>query len=259
MARQVQILTVLAALLAPWGFAQAQTLDAKIASVNKATDSFLALAKDAATTGQPPRYSDPAAKPLLDAVFNTKDIEGGKPLPWSEVQKLIDWHKASMKIGLVYYLAGTGSSDVNVVAKDPKLTQRANQNTISFAPEFGRYYDAQLRLYAAMVDTAAAKVATLTPDERKDTQLRATLNAISDGAAKSMVGLLHTVVLEGMPDDWQLLRVSLMLSMTPKAAKFMAPDDRHMVKNAAIEAARQIKNPDVRSGVNVIARGFELL
>jgi hypothetical protein len=102
------------------------------------------------------------------------------------------------------------------------------------------------------------QLAAATPEQRKDPELRRTLNDISDGATKTITGLLHTFVLEGMPDDWLLSRTVLLLNITPKAAKFMAPDDRFQVKNAAVEAADQIKNPDVKSGVNTVARGFEM-
>jgi hypothetical protein len=257
MRRHIQILTAIAALTAPYGMAEAQTLNAaRIANINTATESFLALAKDSHTTGQPPRYSDPAVKPLLDTVLDTKQIESGKPLPWSDVQKLTDWSKAATKVGLVYYMAGTGTTDLNVIAKDPKLTQKANQNTVTFAPEFGRYYDAQINLHAALIDTASAQILAATPEQRKDPEFRKALNNISDSAAKSVIGLLHTFVLEGLPDEWQFLRVALLLKITPKAAKFMAPDDRQVLRNAAAEAATQIKDPDVKSGVNAIARAF---
>ena len=56
---------------------------------------------------------------------------------------------------------------------------------------------------------AVAQVAATTPEQRQDPRMRAMLNNISDGVAKSMVGLLHTFVLEGMPDDWLLLRASI--------------------------------------------------
>ncbi len=47
MRRHIQILTAIAALTAPYGMAEAQTLDAaRIAKINTATESFLALAKD---------------------------------------------------------------------------------------------------------------------------------------------------------------------------------------------------------------------
>ena len=37
----------------------------------------MALAKDSATTGEAPRESDPAAKPLLDLVLDTSSLQSG--------------------------------------------------------------------------------------------------------------------------------------------------------------------------------------
>jgi hypothetical protein len=256
MCRYVQILTVLTALAAPCGIAQAQTLNAaKIDSINKATESFLALAKDSQTTGKPPRYSDPAVKPLLDTVFNTKDIEG-QPMPWSAVPLLQDWNRAALKAGLVYYLAGTGTTDAAVVSQDPKKIVKANSNTAAFAAEFGRYYDAQLRIHSAMVDAAAAQMAAATDEQKKDRAFRTTLDNISDSTTKTMTGVLGSFVLEGLSDDWLLLRVVALLDITPKAVKFMAPGDRDQLKVAAAEVAEHLKNPDAKSGVNAIARAF---
>ncbi len=257
MRRLFPILTVLAALAAPCGTAQA--LDqAKIDNVKKAADSFVALAKDSSKTGKPPRLSDPAAKPLLETLFNTKDIDG-KPQPWSDVNKLHEWTVALTKIGVIYYLAGTGTDNPNVVAGDPNMIQKANQNSLTYAAEFGRYYDTQLRLYGAMIDSATAQMKVATPEERRDQEFRVLLKNISDGTANAMTGVLHTLALGGLQDDWLLLRTVALLDLAPKAAKFMAPDDRSQMKNAAVEAAGLIKNPDVQSGVNTIARAFEML
>jgi hypothetical protein len=256
MRRYVQVLTFLAAIAAACGIAQAQTLNAaKIDSINKAAESFLAQAKDSQTTGKPPRYSDPAVKPLLDTVFNTKDVEG-KPIPWSAVPLLQDWNRAALKVGLVYYLAGTGTADAAIVSKDPQKILKANSNTAAFAPEIGRYYDAQLRIHAAMIDAATAQVGAATDEQKKDPAFRTTLNNISDSTAKIMTGLLGNFVLEGLPEDWLLLRVAALLDITPKAVKFLAPDDREQLKVAAAEVAEHVKNPDARSGVNAIARAF---
>ena len=199
--------------------------------------------KGSHTTGQPPRYSDPAVKPLLDTVLDTKQIESGKPVPWSDVQKLTDWSKAATRIGLVYYLAGTGTKDLNVVANDPKLTQKANQNTVTFAPEFGRYLRCPNQSAIRNDRRSVGADPAATPEQRKDPEFRKTLNNISDDAAKSVIGLLGTFVLEGLPDEWQFRPRRLLLEMTPKAAKFMAPDDRQLLRNAAAEAAAQIKIP----------------
>lgn len=260
MNRHLQFLAIVAALAAPCGVAQAQTLDAaKIASITQAADTFMVLAKDSHTTGKPPRQTDAAAKPLLDTVFNTKDIEGDKPLPWSEIKLLEQWNGAAVKIGLVYYLAGTGATDLGALSKDPQAMAKANRNTVEFAPEFGRYSDAQIRIHGALIKAALAQTATATPEQSKDAAYRNTLNNISNGTAEAMTGLLGSMVLDGMTDAWLLARVVVLLEITPNAAKFMAPHDRLRVKTVAAEVAEYLKNPDVKSGVNALARAFEML
>lgn len=260
MNRHLQFLAVVAALAAPCSLAQAQTLDpAKIAGITKAADSFVALAKDSQKTGKPPRQTDPAAKPLLDTVLDTKAIEGDQPLPWSDVKALEQWNGAVVKVGLVYFLAGTGIADLQALAADPNAITRANRNIVEFAPEYGRYTDAQLRIHSALMSTALAQMAAVTPEQQKDPALRNTLNNISEGTAEAAIGVLGSMVLDGMSDAWLLGRVVVLLEITPKVAKFMAPNHRQRLKTVAAEAAEQIKNPDVKSGVNAVARALELL
>lgn len=260
MRRYLRILTVFALIAAPLATARAQTLTAaKIDSINKAVDAFVALAKDSSTTGKPPRYSDPAIKPLLDTAFDTKGMQGGKPLPWSSVTLLQDWNRAVTKIGLVYYLAGTGAATPDAVSKDPAKTAKANSNTPAFAEEFGRYYDTQIRILSAILDTAAAERAAATDDRKKDPAFRSTLQGISDSAANTITGVMGSFLLDGVTDDWAMLRLVALLDIAPRAAKFMSPDDREQVKNAAHEVAIAVKNKDVRSGLNFVTRAFEML
>lgn len=266
MRRQLHVLTLLTAIAAPAGLAQvadvaqAQTLTAaKIESVDKAVESFLVLAKDYATSGQAPRYSDPATKALLDTAFDTKDLRGKKPLPWSSMGMLQQWNQSVQRIGLVYYLAGTGTTTAGDAAKDPKKVERANKNTAIFANEFGRYYDAQLRIHSAMIDTGESALAAVTPEQKKDPAFRKTLIGISASAANTMTGVLGAFVLNDMTDDWMLLRLVTLLEMTAKAAKYMSPEDRLQVKTAAHEVSLSAKNPDVKSGLNIITRAFEMI
>lgn len=258
MCRHLQILAILTALATPCGAAQA--LDAaKVTSITQAADAFVALAKDSNKTGLVPRQTDAAAKPLLDTVLNTKEIEGGKPLPWAEIKALEGWNGAAVKIGLTYYLAGTGAADLRALSKDPQAIDKANRNVVAFAPEFGRYSDAQIRIHSALIDAAQAQRAAATEEQRKDDAFRTALINISGGTAEAMTGLLGIFVLDGMPDDWLLTRVVVLLDITPKAAKFMTPQDRERVKISAAEVADYVKNPDVKSGVNAIARAFAML
>jgi hypothetical protein len=260
MKRHLQFLAVFAVLGVLAGTAGAQTLDeAKVASITKAADDFVALAKDSNTSGKPPRQTDPAAKPLLDTVFDTKAIEGGKPVPWSDLKLLEQWNVAVTRVGLVYYLAGTGAADLQAASKDPATVTRATQNIVTFAPEYGRYLDAQLRIHGALIDAALAQIAAATPEQAKEQEFRRTLHRISDASAEVFTGTIDGMAQEGMSDAWLLGRVVTMLDITPRAAKFMAPDDRERVQTAAVAVAQRVKNPDVKSGLNAVARGFELL
>jgi hypothetical protein len=260
MKRHLTFLTVLLVSGLVSGVAGAQTLDAaKIASINKAADNFVALAKGAITTGRPPRETDRAAKPLLDTVFDTRAIEGDKRVAWSDLKLLEQWNIAVTRVGVIYYLAGTGKNDLEAASQDPAAITKATQNTVTFAPEYGRYLDAQIKIHSALVSTALAQAAVVTPEQAKDVEFRKTLNNIGDATAEVMSDALGGLALDGMTDAWLLGRVVTLLEITPKAARFISPDARLRVKTVAVAVAERSKNPDVQSGLNAIARGFELL
>src|SRR5262249_46756202 len=106
--------------------ASAASLDiAKIAAIDKAADGFAAMARDAYRTGQPPRQTDPAAKALLDTVFDTSALKDGTPVPFAEADKLNDWVLRVVTVGSVYIFAGTGITDfARLQAKPPDETQQ---------------------------------------------------------------------------------------------------------------------------------------
>jgi hypothetical protein len=59
------------------GCSSPSQLDTKVKAITKAADQFVALAKDSATTGEAPRESDPAAKPLLDLALDKSSLQSG--------------------------------------------------------------------------------------------------------------------------------------------------------------------------------------
>ena len=151
MRRSLQIIALTTVLAA--SSVAAHALDAgKVEAVAKAADAFAALAADSHTTGRPPRQSDAAAKPLIDTVFDTAEVTRSR-VPWSQLLTLNKWNLAVIKVGLVYMLAGTGASDLTALNNIPGASDKVDRNTVVFAPELGRYFDAQLRLQGAIMDT----------------------------------------------------------------------------------------------------------
>ena len=65
-----------------------------------------------------------------------------------------------LKVNLVYILAGTGIVDISKLPNTQEITQKINYNTVEFAPEMGRYFDAQLWIEAAVMDTVGTFIAS---------------------------------------------------------------------------------------------------
>lgn len=141
--------------------------DANTNAISNAADTFARLASDSAKTGQAPRQTDPAVKPLLDLVFDTSELQKGATQPMSALTNLNTWQGAVLKVGLVYTLAGTGVTDIAALSNTPEITEKIERNTVEFAPEMGRYCDAILWVQGALMDTVAAFLATASPSQRE--------------------------------------------------------------------------------------------
>ena len=137
---------------------QDHQISAAAADAGKAASDFNSLAKDAFETGKPPRQTDPGAKALLDRVFGT-DVLAHRTIGEPDLGPTAEWSMSIVKTGMIYILAGTGISDFTKATNDPKLAERINQNVVTFAPELGRYLDAQLAVMGGMLDAIGASMA----------------------------------------------------------------------------------------------------
>ena len=95
----------------------------------------MALAGDSANTGKAPRQTDPAAKPLLDRVLDTSEIQQGVQ-PISELGSLSKWTLAVVKVGTVYTLAGTGMAKIEAVPNDPLSSRNSITTRWYFRPRW---------------------------------------------------------------------------------------------------------------------------
>jgi hypothetical protein len=233
------------------GCGNAMALDAAtVAAIDKAADAFVALAGDSAKTGQPPRQTDPAAKPLLDRVLNTSEVQHDV-VPISELVGLSTWTLAVVKVGLVYTLAGSGMTKVEAIPNDPAIIEKLNHNAAVFAPEMGRYLDAVMWLEGATIDTVMVFLSTASQSELERTKKG--VAQIRSGAFQSLGGVISTLPTSGIADDWRRQRLAVFAVIAPRAAKFLLPEDLRQLSDMANAAAAQMTDPNVRSALTSIA------
>ena len=224
---------------------------AKAVAVTKAADSFAALAGDSARTGKVPRQTDPAAAPLLNLVFDTSEVQTGGVQPMAALGGLSGWLLAVNKVGIIYFLAGTGVTDPAAAAPDPSVAAKVDANSVAYAPELGRYSDAALRLEAAIMDTVIAYLATAPQSE-----LDRTKNGIAQirgGAAQTMNGLITALSINGMDDAWRRDRLAVLAEVAPRAAKFLLPEDLRALRENAMSVAAKMNDPSLRGAVTSLA------
>lgn len=244
----------LAAFLATLMATPAAAIDAARATLlTKTSEAFVDLAKGSHKSGTPPRLTDPAARALIDAVFDTRELAAGGARPMAELGHLNAWNLAVLKIGVVYILAGTGATDIAALGNDTAAQQRVEQNTVTFAPEFGRYFDAQLALQGAIVDTVQAFLASASQAELAKPNLRAGVQQIRSGLAQTVGGVLATLETGGLSDAWRRERLPALASIGRKAAAFLLPEDARALAAAARAAAGPMADPAVKAGLVAFA------
>ncbi len=245
------------AMLLLLGCINASALDAdKIAAISNAANSFVTLAGDSAKTGRPPRETDPAAKALIDLVFDTSELQGGAVQPISSLSNLSAWTVAVLKVGRVYGLAGTGVNDIAAIPNDPDVIKKMNNNAATFAPEMGRYYDSQMWLMGAITDTVSAYLSTASINELDRPNVKNTVAKIRVGNAQSIYGLIRTLALNGIEDGWRRDRLAVLAVLAPKAAKFLSREDILTLQQTATEVAGQLTDPEVKAALTSISAGL---
>jgi hypothetical protein len=206
---------------------------AAAAKAKASADAFANLAKDATTTGNAPRQTDPTAAPLLDAVFDVS-ATGAKPLGRGDLSPLAEWSEAGGKVGSVYILAGTGTTDVATAANDPNASELVDRNTITYAPELGRYMDQQIVLQGLIAEI----VATDAPGSAND--------QVRNGITTTFEGVLGTLPLSGLDTGWRRARVAALAGSAPRVAKLLQAAQCASLRATSDAAATAIPEPEVK-------------
>ena len=229
--------------------AAASALDAaRVSDAQKAVNELAARAKDSHQTGAPPRLSDPQVAALFDRVFDTKAVETAR-VPFSEVQRLMDWFSAANQIGTIYILAGTNLTDTSKAGDDPQALQRIESNISTFAPEMGRYYDFMVTMSGVISDTFGPWLASLKKEQRERPNVKSGADQVRSGLVGVVSGALSSLVNEDVDDAFRRDRMVKLNAVAPKLAAFLEAEQLTALQGAAAEVAGAVSDPGVQASV----------
>ena len=212
----------------------------------------MVLAKGSETSGKAPKASESAAAPLLEAVFNTAPLPSAPP-PISELGPVNDWVMSVARVGQVYTLAGTGLTTVTGPNAATQVVEtQAEHNVVAYAPEMGRYLDAQLSLLKVEADIVT-RFLTEHPETLSDPARLAGLMKIRDGLAQSISGVIQTIGTEGVADDWRRARMPALQAIAPEAARLLATDARSQLRTQALALAGASHDAALKTSLQTFA------
>ena len=215
--------------------ADAASLDpARIAAVDQAAGAFLAKAAAAKKNGMVPRQSDPDVGPLLDTVFDTRELSHGT-LPYADFDKLRHWLEKIAAVGNVYLAASQTVRDFGL-----------------FGPEMGRFFDAAFILMQASADCMTAEL-----DAHPDGKLPpAELRAIGDmrrTISGNFAGMIGGFRKPGLSGEWVRDRVIVLIGVAPSLARFLKPDELARLRATTMQVAVAIRNKTLREMLGGVA------
>ncbi|HEY5072257.1 MAG TPA: hypothetical protein VII63_09520 [Caulobacteraceae bacterium] len=228
----------------PAGGDAAASRKALSAAAHKAADQFVAMAKGSEQTGRAPRQTEAAVAPMLNAVFDTSALDG-KPTPrFSEVDPMNEWMLSAARVGQVYLFAGTGVTDPTKAA-DPRVEAQAERNVVTYAPEVGRYIDAELRL-VSVLDAMVAQDLAAHPEKTNDPKKAHGLSDIRSGTTTTINSALVTLATQGLTDDWRLARMPALLGIAPDAARLLNPDEKASLRKTALAVGDSMSDANLK-------------
>jgi len=228
--------------------AQARIDDAHLDDVKKATSAFLSLAKDSAISGRPPRQSEPAARALLERVFDLARIEGAT-LAVSDIPKASEWFAAGDRVGTVYMLAGTGMRDIGQLPATPAGQQQTHRNVVDFAPEFARYVDFQVTLAGIMADAALKRM----DEGRLDDATQREIDDVRATLIETLLGDLSTLTYDGLSDEWRHQRLAVMQPTVRRTIRLLDADQAQRLRQHALTVTTLVRDKSVQEVITALA------
>ena len=215
----------------------AQIDSKKLPAAKKAAASFAERAKGSEKTGEVPRLTDPAVRQLLDAVFDTRDIEAAKTIPFQSLSPLSDRMLTATQVGLIYMLAGTGATDIGQLGTDPAAGEKINLNVIKYPEEMGRYFDFAVTAQGAIAESVISHMSTAKPADLARANFQTGLGNIRAGTTRTVSGVIETLAVNGLTDEWIRARMPALMAIAPKLKKFLLPDQKEELHKLALACA----------------------
>jgi hypothetical protein len=231
----------------------AQIDSKKLPAAKKAAASFADRAKGSEKTGEVPRLSDPAVKQLLDAVFDIRDIEAAKVIPFQALSPLSERITTATQVGLIYMLAGMGTSDIAQAGTDPAAGEKINLNVIKYPEEMGRYFDFAVTVHGAIAESVLSHMTSAKPADLARPNFQSGLANIRAGAARSISGVIETLAVNGLTDEWIRARLPALMVVAPKLSRFLLADQKEDLHKLALACADVTDDAQAKKGLQDFA------
>jgi len=225
---------------------------ARIAAIAAAAKDFMARAKDAHETGNPPRQSDPSVNTLLTTIFGVSDL-AGKTLASADIQSAVNWFGTGDAVGTVYVLAGTGFDDIDKLPSTDAMQQRMQANVVRFADEFGRYVDFQVGVLGAIGQAVSSFKNNSLESDWDNSDIKTKTSEVHSILAQTMGSTLISLAYEGLSDDWRMARLAALTAVAPIAEKSLTPEETHGVRDQALKLVDYVRNPKVQDELRKLA------
>jgi hypothetical protein len=226
-------------------------LTAGAAAAHAAAVSFLALAGDSSHSGKIPHAADPVAAPLVDAVFDMRDVPT-EPVPMSQLPVIDDWLTSVEDVGRAYVLAGAGAARDDDPS-GPVVSAQVDKNFAAYAPELGRYLDAQNALTSLEAASIVRQLAA-DPASADRPDIARKVAAFHGPLIKDLQAMLFFMGVPGPSDDWRRARMPYLLSLSTQAAKLNSPADLAPLRTSIMAVGEASDDATLRADLGEMLR-----
>jgi hypothetical protein len=133
----------------------------------------------------------------------------------------------------IYMLAGTAINDMSQVGTVADAETKINLNVIKYPEEMGSYFDHAVTMQGAIAESVRIHISTLKPADLARPNLQNGLADVRGGAARSVSGVIETLAVNGIKDEWIRARMPALAAVAPKLSKFLLPEQKEQLSKLA--------------------------